>query len=250
MEDDHATVPVVRSAHLCDGVHLSYFDVSSTAPSRSECVVIMHGSGNRDTKETSLPLAKDLAACGHRVIGLDFSGSGDSSGTWSATTINGRQQQATTLLASRLPAETPLLLIGFSLGSQTSVDLLEHFGKRIRGMALCAPAVFSTAIRDVPFGHPDILELAYGQPEEWPEAPALEALASFPGSIVLALPEHDDTVPAEMTALIQKALQRRPQAETLVFGGADHLLDQWLAQHPHDRKRLLESLLPRRGSDG
>src|SRR3954451_13040309 len=98
----------------------------------------MHGGGSADSNEPSLPLAEDLAARGFRVLGLDFTGSGESSGEWSELTLDRRRDQAASLIEGCLPAQAPLILVGFSMSGQTAADLVSRFGERVTRLVLYA----------------------------------------------------------------------------------------------------------------
>ncbi|MDH6580255.1 alpha/beta fold hydrolase [Kitasatospora sp. MAP5-34] len=235
---------IARSTHEWATERLSCYEVTpSQEVAEQECIVLMHGGGRGDSKEPSLPLAVDLAAQGYRVLGLDFTGSGESSGQWSELTLNRRRDQAASLIESRLPAHAPLILVGFSMSGQTAADLISRFDERVECLALCAPGIYSRTLRDVPFGDESFGDLVFHRPELWPDSPALDTLAAFRGRIVLVLPEHDEMVPPGMAALVEENLRANPRSATLVLDGAGHLLDQWLAEHPKDRKRVIKSLL-------
>ncbi|RPE37180.1 alpha/beta hydrolase [Kitasatospora cineracea] len=172
----------VRSVHEWAGERLSYYEVTPNGGiSQQEWVILMHGGGPRDSKEPSLPLAEDLAALGYHVLGFDFTGSGGSSGAWPELTLDRRRDQAASIIGSRAPAQSPLILVGFSMSGQTAADLVEQFGDRMRRLALCAPGVHSRTLRDTPFGDDSLIELAFNKPELWSDSPALDVLAPFPG---------------------------------------------------------------------
>ncbi len=73
--------------HEWQADRLSYFEA---VPDGEElgCVVVMHGGGPGDNKGRNLSLAQDLVGYGYRVLGLDFTGSGESAGEWSDLTLN------------------------------------------------------------------------------------------------------------------------------------------------------------------
>ncbi|WP_405753892.1 alpha/beta hydrolase [Streptomyces sp. NBC_01411] len=235
---------IVRSVHLWGREKLSCFEVTPDgSATERERVVLLHGGGPADSKEPSLALAEDFAALGFHVIGLDFMGSGRSSGPWSEMTLNRRQDQAASLIDARVPAGSPLILIGFSMSGQTAADLVGRFGDRVQRIALCAPGVYARTVRDTPFGDDAFSDLVFNRPELWPDSPALEVLATFHGRTLLVLPGHDEAVPPGMAGLIERSVRSNPRSSTLVIDGAGHLLDHWLAGHPEDRKSVTDGLL-------
>ncbi|MEV5785010.1 alpha/beta fold hydrolase [Streptomyces sp. NPDC052287] len=245
-------VTIVRSTHAWDAERLSFFEVMpDQGEVEQECIVLMHGGGSGDNKEPSLPLAEDLAARGYRVLALDFTGSGESSGEWSKLTLDRRRDQAASLIQGCLPAQAPLILIGFSMSGQTAADLASRFGERVTRLVLCAPGVYSRTLRDTAFGDKSFPILAFHLPELWADSPALDVLATFGGRTLLVLPEYEEEVPPGMAGLIEKSLRANPRVTTLRLEGAGHLLDQWLASHPMDRQAVISGFcdrLPQPGS--
>lgn len=220
---------------------LSYLDAAPEhAAVREEHVVILPGSGC--TKSMNQALAKDVADLGHRALCLDFSGHGESSGGFADLTLARRRDQAAVLIEARIPAQRPVILIGFSMSGQTAADLIEVLGERVTGIALGAPAIYPRALREVPFGDPSFLQLL-SDPETWADSPALATFRAFRGKALLLIPEHDEQVPAPMTELIEQSMRANPRFAKQILPGADHGLDQWLNQHPTVRRTLITALL-------
>ncbi|MFF3002189.1 alpha/beta fold hydrolase [Kitasatospora sp. NPDC057940] len=241
-----AVAEVIRSVHEWTAERLSYYEVAPERGITQQArVIVMHGGGPRDSKEPSLPLAQDLAALGYHVLGFDFTGSGDSSGAWPELTLDRRRDQAVSLVDDRVPAQCPLILVGFSMSGQTAADLVEHYGERVSHLALCAPGVYSRTLRETPFGDDTFINLAFTKPELWPGSPALDVLAAFPGRTLLVLPEHEEQVPPGMADLIERTVRTNPRSAIQVLDGAGHLLDRWLAEHPQDRRSVIKNLLRR-----
>lgn len=219
---------------------ISFFDAAPRqAAAESANVVILPSSGC--PKSPHRALAQDLADAGHRALSLDFSGCGDSSGTFEELTLDRRRDQAAAVIEARLPAQAPVILVGFSMSGQTVADLIEPLGERITGVVLGAPAVYPGVLRDVPFGDPGFMRLR-SAPETWPDNPGLKALSEFWGQALLLLPENDEQVPAAMTELVEQSMSANPRFAKRTVAGADHLLDEWLDQHPEERRTLVREL--------
>ena len=220
---------------------LSYLDAApEQAASKGEHVVILPGSGC--TKSMNQAFAKDFADLGHRALCLDFSGHGESSGDFADLTLTRRRDQAAALIEACIPAQLPVILVGFSMSAQTTADLIEVLGERVTGIVLGAPAIYPRALRDVPFGDPSFLQLL-SDPETWPDSPALATFGTFRGKALLLIPEHDEQVPAPMTELIEQSMRTNPRFAKQILPGADHGLDEWLDQHPTVRRTLMTTIL-------
>ncbi|GAA1974547.1 alpha/beta hydrolase [Catenulispora subtropica] len=219
---------------------ISYLDAApEQAAAREEHVVILPGSGC--TKSMNQAFAKDFADLGHRALCLDFSGHGESSGDFADLTLARRRDQAAALIEARVPAQRPVILVGFSMSGQTAADLIEILGERVTGIALGAPAIYPGALREVPFGDPSFLQLL-SDPQTWTDSPALAALSAFRGKALLLIPEHDEQVPASMTELIEQSMRANPRFTMQVLPGADHGLDEWFGRHPTVRRTLITTL--------
>lgn len=155
--------------------------------------VVLHGAG-RSSKEQLLPLLDEFAAHGCRALAFDFSGHGESSGELAESSLRRRFEQAVSVIDAQVPADGPLVLVGFSMSGQTVADLvrLSHartdsrggtpIGKRVAAIGLCAPAVYAGGAWELPFGRGDgEFSAVIRRPDSWRQAPALEALRGFEG---------------------------------------------------------------------
>ena len=117
-------------------------------------VVLLHGAGN-GSKERLLPLLAEFVAHGCQGLAFDFSGHGESTGQLSGLSLRRRFEQAVAVIDAQVPADGPLVLVGFSMSGQTVADLAGHYGERVAALGLCAPAVYAAEAWDVPFGDGD-----------------------------------------------------------------------------------------------
>ena len=139
-------------------------------------VVLLHGAGN-GSKERLVPLLEEFVARGCRGLAFDFSGHGESSGELRELSLRGRFEQAVAVIDAQVPADGPLILVGFSMSGQTVADLAGHYGQRVVALGLCAPAVYGAAAWPVPFGEGDSrFSEIIRTPDGWRDAPALDVL--------------------------------------------------------------------------
>ncbi|MFD5816986.1 alpha/beta hydrolase [Streptomyces sp. NPDC127038] len=115
--------------------------------------VLLHGAGN-GSKERLLPLLGDFAARGCAGLAFDFSGHGESTGRLGELSLRLRFEQAVSVIDATVPADSPLILVGFSMSGQTATDLARHYGKRVVALVLCAPAVYAAEAWPLPFEDP------------------------------------------------------------------------------------------------
>ncbi|WP_063795185.1 MULTISPECIES: alpha/beta fold hydrolase [Streptomyces] len=257
MTQDSFTAPAPEPAlsafsFTCDGELLSCAEAPPAGPPRSPAttVVLLHGAGSGD-KTRLAALQADAAARGCRALALDFSGHGESSGALRELSLRRRFEQAAAVVERRVPAADALVFVGFSMSGQTVADLVAHFGARVTGIGLCAPAVYAAEAWPLPFGDGDgRFTEVIRTPDRWRESAALDVYRGFGGRAVLVVPGTDAVIPAAVTAAVDAALATRARYERLELPDADHALGAWLRDHAADRGRLLDALLGRDGMAG
>ncbi|MFF4458830.1 phosphotransferase [Streptomyces mirabilis] len=239
-------------AHDHDGERLSCVSGGGDddGPGAAATAVLLHGAG-LGNKERLLPLLEEFVARGCRGLALDFSGHGESSGELKDLSLRRRFEQAVSVIDASVPADGPLILVGFSMSGQTVADLAGHYGRRVVALGLCAPAVYGAEAWRVPFGEGDgrFSEIIRA-PDSWRRAPALDVLRGYDGRAVLAVPGTDAVIPPAVTEAVTDALTARAQFTRLEFPDADHMLGLWLRENPADRARFVDAVLVGLGERG
>ncbi|MDJ1130729.1 alpha/beta hydrolase [Streptomyces iconiensis] len=224
---------------LLSGVH-AVRDHGGTRPT----VVVLHGAGNGN-KAPLFPLVRDFAARENDALAFDFSGHGESSGHLGELSLRRRFDQAASVIEGQVPAEAPLVLVGFSMSGQTLADLARHFGPRVTALGLCAPAVYAAEAWEVPFGTGDgPFSEIIRRPGSWRDSPALAALRAYEGRAVLAVPRTDEVIPPDVTRAIRAALTERARLTPVEYPEATHRLGSWFGEHPADRAHFVATMLP------
>jgi pimeloyl-ACP methyl ester carboxylesterase len=247
------SVPRDSFTHDHDGERLS--GVYGGAPDASPTAVLLHGAGN-GSKERLLPLLDEFVARGCGGLAFDFSGHGESSGELRELSLRRRFEQAVAVIDARVPACGPLVLVGFSMSGQTVADLARHYGERVAAVGLCAPAVYAAEAWSLPFGddggpsRSSEAESGGGEfstvirtPEGWRASPALDALRTYAGRAVLAVPGTDHVIPPAATEAVSDALSARARFTRLELPRADHFLGLWFRDHADDRREFVDAVL-------
>ncbi|MFJ4683202.1 alpha/beta hydrolase [Streptomyces sp. NPDC088789] len=210
--------------------------------------VLLHGAGG-GSKERLRPLLAEFAAQGCGALALDFSGHGESSGALPELSLRRRYEQAVAVIDGQVAADTPLVLVGFSMSGQTAADLARHYGDRVAALALCAPAVYPAEAWDLPFGAGDgRFSQLIRTPDRWRDSPALDALRAFAGRAVLVVPGTDEIIPAAVTEAVQDALTARARYTRVALPDADHFLGLWFHDSADSRRDLVTTLLDGNGN--
>ncbi|MFF3449328.1 alpha/beta hydrolase [Streptomyces sp. NPDC002667] len=216
--------------------------------------VLLHGAGN-GSKERLLPLLGEFAARGCAGLAFDFSGHGESTGTLGELSLRLRFEQAVSVIDATVPADAPLILVGFSMSGQTAADLVRHYGKRAVALVLCAPAVYAAEAWPLPFEDPESAPRQDGRaaqsrfsgilrtPDSWRRTSALDVLRDYEGRAVLVVPSTDAVIPPAVTRAVAEALGARADFTRLELPDADHFLGLWFRDHAEDRRRLVDLAL-------
>ncbi|WP_317453544.1 alpha/beta fold hydrolase [Streptomyces sp. CBMA152] len=246
-----------------DGERISCATAEPTEAIPSLTVVLLHGAGLGD-KARLVELGEDFRARGHRVLALDFSGHGESSGELGELSLERRFVQARAAIDAYVPPQHSLVLTGFSMSGQTVADLAAHYGSRVAGIGLCAPAVYADDAWSEPFGAepgapgipPDAPVSRFTEilrtPDSWRDCRALDVLRSLRTRAVLAVPAVDEIIPYAVTEAVATALTCDNEARVtqLVFEGAHHRLGVWFRENPVERARFVDAVLDDLGADG
>ncbi|MFE4666871.1 alpha/beta fold hydrolase [Streptomyces sp. NPDC056716] len=212
--------------------------------------VLLHGAGS-GSKERLRPLLAEFAGRGCGALAFDFSGHGGSSGELRELSLRRRFAQAVDVIDARVPAGSPLILVGFSMSGQTVADLAGHYGDRVAALALCAPAVYAADAWNLPFDDGDgPFTRLIRTPGSWRTSPALDALRRYAGRAVLAVPGADAIIPGAVTDAVQDALAARAQFTRLELPDADHFLGAWFRDHADARRELVTAVLDGYGDGG
>ncbi|WP_079125845.1 alpha/beta fold hydrolase [Streptomyces sp. ERV7] len=246
-----------------DGERISCAVVEPDGVIPSVTVVLLHGAGTGD-KARLAELGEDFRSRGHRVLSLDFSGHGASSGALAELSLERRFRQARAAVDAYVPPGQSLVLTGFSMSGQTVADLAAHYGSRVAGIGLCAPAVYADAAWSEPFGaEPGAPGTPPGAPvsrfteilrtpDSWRGSRALDVFRALRTRVVLAVPEVDEIIPYAVTEAVTQALAagNASRFTRLAFGGAHHRLGVWFREHPVERGRFVDAVLDDLGADG
>lgn len=230
--------------HEHDGERLSCVSGGGAGGDRETAtVVLLHGAGVGN-KARLLPLLQEFLARGCRGLALDFSGHGESTGELRELSLRRRFEQAVSVIDAAVPADGPLILVGFSMSGQTVADLAGHYGRRVAALGLCAPAVYGAEAWPVPFGDGDgrfseIIRTA----DNWRRAPALDVLRAFAGRAVLAVPGKDAVIPPAVTEAVTAALVGNARFTRFDVPDSEHMLGLWFHDHAEDRRRFVDLVL-------
>jgi pimeloyl-ACP methyl ester carboxylesterase len=118
-----------------DGVELAY----ELLPGNGPVVVFLSGFASDMGGAKALFLREACAARGQAMLRLDYSGHGASGGDFEDGTIGAWVADAA-LVINHAAGDSPLLLVGSSMGGWISLLLALGLGPRVKGMLLIAPA--------------------------------------------------------------------------------------------------------------
>ena len=197
---------------------------------RKRNAVLLHGAGVTSCGHKYLPIAEALWAAGLGVVLLDFSGHGESSGRLAELSLGRRQRQAEAVINKLVPTDSPLYLVGFSMGAQTVCDLLPIFGERVAGILLGCPAAYREDVHELVFGNPNFTA-KLREAGTWSSSLSPQHLRDFAGRVVIGVGSEDETIPAGVIVMLRAGA---PEALFHRYDGAGHQLATWWGGHPSE----------------
>ncbi len=147
-------------------------------------ILSLHGGGPLGRQRVA-PLATFLAKHGYPVLRFDHSGWGDSTGERQDCSLQSRVDEALAA-AKLLQPETPMTLIGTSMGGHTALELLPHLP--VKNLVLFCPAAYSADAFNVPFGNG--FSGIIRQPDSYRNATVFANLENFTGNFIMIIGNH------------------------------------------------------------
>ena len=209
---------------------------SGKAPS----VVTFHGLGAKAGRASIRHVLNHLAGLGLSSICFDFSGNGDSSGKFECTNL--RIRAAESLAAARLLADNePSALIGTSMGAHLAA--LTSQALQPRSLILFCPAAYPEDAIEEPFDE------RFGRfsnrvttPEALRASPALRALRSFKGNLLIIAAEEDNVIPRHVIDLYLESAADAKSSQVVWLVGCDHFVHPWLGTHSMEQAMVLRAV--------
>jgi pimeloyl-ACP methyl ester carboxylesterase len=203
-------------------------------------VVSFHGLGVAATRARIRYLLDHLAEHGVSSICFDFSGNGESSGEFASASL--RIRAAESLAAAKLLAETePRAIVGTSMGAHLAA--LVSPAIRPSSLVLFCPAAYPEQAADEKF---DANFVKFNNRVVAPEAlrasPALQALRSFTGNLLVVAAREDRVIPAGVIDLYLESAALARTKRVIWLDGCDHFVHPWLQQHPAERAAIQQAV--------
>ncbi|MFY1583648.1 alpha/beta hydrolase [Micromonospora sp. WMMD734] len=199
----------------------------------------LHGLGPTASRHAIRYLLDPLAEQGHAAVTFDFSGNGDSTGTYLDGSLRRRLDEA--LAAARLldPGEAPVL-IGSSMGAHLAACAVPAL--RPRGLIFFAPAAYAADATDVPFhgylaNAPDAENPV--RPGDFADSPAYQGIGQFTGDLLIVAGGRDEVVPPTVVEGYLVHARRARSTSVIWLDDCAHFIHRWLP----DRHELRDDVL-------
>jgi pimeloyl-ACP methyl ester carboxylesterase len=228
-------MPDTRFHSMPDGRRIAFRHARGAGPA----VVFLPGYMSDMTGSKATALLAWAIARGRECLLLDYSGCGESGGTFAEATLSHWCEEVISLVERQTSG--PVVLVGSSMGGWLSLLAARALGARLAGLVgiAAAPdftdwgcsaeqrkrlAAGETVFEDNPYG-PEPTPI---HPGFWADGQAQRLLG---GAIALACPvrllhgQDDEVVPPEISLRLARALRSQDVQVTLVKGG-DHRLSR------------------------
>lgn len=222
---------------LADGRQIAFRQLTGTGPT----LVFLPGYMSDMAGSKAAAVFDFAARSGRACLLLDYSGCGESSGDFADGTLSRWRDEVLALIEARLEADSPVLLIGSSMGGWLMLLVGQALGPRLEGMIGIAAAPDFTqwgydTDEQAVLASGEVLRRhnPYG-PEPTPTHPGFwqdgQALRQLDGEIAITAPvrllhgQDDAEVPPAISARLTAALRSDDVQLTLVKRG-DHRLSR------------------------
>jgi esterase/lipase len=146
------------------------------------------------------------------------------------------------LAAAKLLSETePRAIIGTSMGAHLAA--LVSAVIRPRGLILFCPAAYPDHAADEKFDANFVKFSNRALTRETLRAsPALSALRSFTGNLLVVAAREDQVISAEVIDLYLESAAAARTRRLIWLDGCDHFVHPWLQQHPTQQATVLQAV--------
>jgi len=201
------------------------------AGDESPGVVSFHGTGTAAHRGRVRYVLEHLAAGGVSSACFDFSGHGESSGTFETATLRQRIEEADAAARILCPPR-PRAIIGASMGAHLAAVLRPRL--QPRALILFCPAAYPAQALDCTMS-------ALPRPGAYDDSPAFAALGGFDGTLLIVAGANDTVVSPDV---VTRYASSAPAAKTNVIELEEcgHAIHAWLADHDRDRALVLNGI--------
>jgi dienelactone hydrolase len=226
-------------------------------------VISMHGAKGDFTKNDLFTLG--LRDRGYSVLSMTLSGHSPASGIAPEDTSLGNNMREAEAYFEYLDPRRKKVVIGYSMGGTSALNLLRKHGDDIEKLILFYPGVYDAAAYEKHFG-PEF-KAAISRPFSYRDNDVIELLRSFPGKVLLIVGEYDgldpvaygkpaggsvgqfehngqvyySPIPKEVIDSIRSAIPQG-QGQYIEVPGCDHVIAPRLREQPKKAAELLDRI--------
>ena len=228
-------MPATRFHSLPDGRRIAFRHIAGAGPA----IVFLPGYMSDMAGSKAAALAQWAAMAGRECLLLDYSGCGESPGSFAQGTLTRWRDEVLALIEAYVAG--PVVLVGSSMGGWLMLLVADRLGDRLAGLVGIAAAPDFTdwgyddgQKADLAAGRPVLEPNPYGpeptstHPALWADGQAhrqLDREIPFDGPVRLLHGQRDTDVPPDISLRLAAALRSRDVQVTLVKGG-DHRLSR------------------------
>lgn len=226
-------------------------------------VISIHGAKGDYTKNDLFTLG--LRQRDYSVLSMTLSGHSAASGVAPEDTSLGNNMREVEAFFDYLDPERKKIVIGYSMGGTSALNLLKKYADQIEKLILFYPGIYDAAGYDKHFG-PEFRSVI-SQPYSYRNNDTVELLRSFPGKVLLICGEYDgldpvaygkpaggsagevkingltyySPIPKEVIDMIMDAAPEG-RKQYIEVAGCDHVIAPRLREQPEKAEQLLDQI--------
>lgn len=211
-------------------ISISVFAIANQKPQ----VMVLHGAGDA-TQRRCKGLCELFFQKGIGSISFDFSGYGESSAHY-PNTINKRVKEASQLIDDFMGSN--FSIAAFSMSGHVAIELSAKYKRRVDGLMLLSPAIYSDECTTLAFGAD--FSKCIRQPFNYLNSSMWQKICDYHGVVVLVTPEHDYVIPQEVFFKLEEC---RADLYRVNIKHATHSIGQWINQNMEEAGQKLDGAI-------
>lgn len=197
-----------------------------------KCISI-HGAGKSIKENLLKVIAQPLLESGFNILGIDFSGHGNSTGELQTGSLKKRVNECISAINESMQ-QNDIVVCGESMGGYIAIKMLEFY--KVNTLILFCPAVYDGKAYDIQFnkGFTEIIR----QHESWRNTDVISLLTNFTGNLLIIMGDKDEVIPPGVVELINKHTPNVKRKEIYNIANCPHKIDLWLLENPIELRKL------------
>jgi len=204
--------------------------------------LVIHGAG-RASKDRLMPLLYILASRGFESLSIDLIGHGNSEGSISDSSIDGRTRLLEYFLITQKISHLSIL-VGFSMGCVNAIQLSlsEHY--TVEQLVLFAPAAYHPSAHSILFGIQ--FSFVIRKLDSWRKSLTLRKIVDYRGKLLIFIGEKDNVIPKEIPMMYYTNARHTTSKIMVKIKSSGHKFSTLVSNQPSFAANITDIIMAQR----